>query len=377
MRRIAYLMIILLGISPLFAQLRNEFKSVKKLFDSGKISEGNAALAKLKANNEDERAFIMYYIGFAKMDSQEALNQYLATANRHSKTYYGQLAMLEAAKIYILERDLSSAQAQLKRIDSAEIVDRFFWTAKLNFERDEYAHAIANSENYLRFAPGGKEAENAYHIIVDTYIAQRKYLSAISTLSRLKKMQNIDLQHYYYKLGYANQMNGNTSEALSAYKKGYEYDKYSQLAYTIEEQLFEMRAKNAAVDISFLYPYEPLEIAIAVEETSTEISEKEEKKEEVPKIVLPPIAKDLPFKLPAKPNKGVYVQAGRFAMEANANGLTKSLRDMQVMASYYEDRLDGKQSWVVVAGPFESKKDAAITKGVLTDNGINSFVIGY
>ncbi|HHV36561.1 MAG TPA: tetratricopeptide repeat protein [Candidatus Cloacimonetes bacterium] len=372
----------LLICSVLSAQVRRDFTNVEKLFLSGKVSQASNQLSRLKPSNNEERAFTMYYAAFQKTSSSEALNQYLATSRRHPKTKYGQLAMLEAAKIYILERDMDSAQAQLRGIYSPDIIERYYWLACINFYNDEYSAAIANSDNYLRLAPKGKVAEPAAHIIVESYLMQKKYQSAISALSKVRQLPSYDRQYYHFKQGYAHEMNGNYGEALKSYQKGYELDKYSQSAFSIEERLFAMRSKNASLDISFLYPYEPLEIVEAEEELIVENNDNNQKeepevKEEKPLPELPPLIPALPEKITQKPSSGLYIQAGRFSLESNASRLVANIRKMEVNASYLEERKDKDLTWVVLAGPFADRDQAESVRLMLKDKDIDSFLTRF
>lgn len=368
--------------STLSAQIRKEFNDVEKSFLGGKISEAGSQLAKLKASNNEERAFTMYYSGFQKSNSSEALNQYLATSSRHPKTKYGQLAMLEAAKIYVLDRDMDSAQTQLRGIYSSDIVERYYWLACINFYKDEYSAATANADNYLRLAPKGKVAEPAAYIIVESYLMQKKYQSAVSALSRVRQLPNYDMQYYYFKHGYAHEMIGNYKDALSSYQKGYELDKYSQSAFSIEERLFVMRSKNAGLDISFLYPYEPLEILMPDEVAVAEENDVQQKEEpkiaDVKSIVdLPPFVSAFPEKILVKPSSGLYVQAGRFSLESNAARLVANIRNMGINASFLEERKDKELTWVVLAGPFISRDQAESVRLMFKDKDIDSFLTSF
>lgn len=373
----------MLAFGMLFAQLRKDFQIVESMFLTGNITEANERLEKLKPASGEERAFVMYYYGFQKTSSNEALNQYLATAGRHPKTKYGQLAMLEAAKIYILERDMDSAQAELRKINSPDITERFYWLACTNFYKDELSAAIANADNYLRLMPKGREAESAAYIIVDSYLEQKKYQSALSSLGRVRNIPNHDRQYFYYKQGYAHEMNASYKDALQSYQTGYEIDKYSQSAFAIEERLFEMRGKSSNLDLSFLYPYEPLEILEAeADETTVESNGSESptppvsvEKPTLPP--LPPIVLSNPEKLAAKPSEGLYVQAGRFSVETNAARLVSNIRKMGINAGYLEESKDKTLSWVVLAGPFVSRDQAESVRGIFKEKDIDSFLTTF
>jgi TolA-binding protein len=81
--------------------------------------------------------------------------------------------------------------------------------------------AIAQAENYLRLEPKGDFAENAYYLMADSYLAQKKAYSAVSTLNKLLnlKLPDTDDQYLYYRLGYAYEQSEKIVDAVAAYRQ--------------------------------------------------------------------------------------------------------------------------------------------------------------
>ena len=368
-----YFLILVCLVSSLGAQLRKEFSALENLQQRGKLDDLKEQLAKLTPSSNDEKALVSYLNAMLKKDKNDALQMHLSNADRNPKTDYGQKSMLEAAKLYILERDIAAANAQLRKITSTLILERYYWLGVCAFWQDDYNNAISHAENYLRLAPQGVQAESAYHIISDSYIAQKKYYSAITTLNKIKAIQDHDQQYLNYRIGYANELSGKPQDALQAYKTAYELNKYSQIAFSVEERLFAMRSRTPSLDLSFLYPYTPLEILTpAVPADSL-----------APVVVLPPTitlpepGTNVPLKLGSKPSKGIYLQAGRFSVEANASKLCNTIRDAKLPAVYYEDKTKSSTTWVVLAGPFVTRSDADAARTFLQSTDISSFIVQY
>jgi len=378
-RLIVFLILILLCAVGLNAQVRKDFQNLETLFEEGKTADLQKELKDLKPNKDEERALVLYLEAMLCKNIADTQTRLNSCIEKYPKTPYGQMAMLEVAKIHILEREMQKAGTLLRRINSPDIVDRFYWIAVVFYWQDDYSSAIANAENYLRLSPQGKEAESAHYLIVDSYVSQRKYQSAISSLANLQHLKEFDRQYYYYKLGMINELNSNFKEALKAFREGYELDKYSQVAFDIEERLFNMRSRTPSLDLSFLYPYTPLDIPVelASDSLDTQVGSVPEVSERLPPLNLPPIDEYLPIKLISKPLKGFFLQAGRFSVKTNAERLCRSIRDMQIPASYYEDKDQGKTTWVVLAGPFSSREQTDSARARLTSSEINSFIVQY
>ena len=364
------------------SSVRKEFQNLEELYNTGKIDELAESIGTLKPANDEERACIGFYNALLKTKTEEAIASHQLLIEKFPKSSYTQKSLLELGKIYCLERRIEEASLYLRRITSSELMERFYWLALCAWWQDDYATAINNCENYLRLEPRGEFAEKAYYLIADCYLAQKKAYSAVTTLNKLQnaRLPEIDEQYFYYRLGYAYEQSDKHLDAISTYRKGYELDRYSQVADLIEDRLLEIKSRKPNVDISFLYPYPKLQIVIAQESAQDTLLQVQKIE---PKSASPvPVSKietkqDTPVKLKEKPKDGYWLQAGRFSLENNANRLVINIRLLNIPAAYYEETSGGKKSWVVVCGSFPDRTQAEEAKELLATNNINSFITAY
>jgi len=386
---LALALILTLVSAPLCSVLRKEFGELDRLFATGKLDELSEALSGLKPANDDERAALGYYNAMLKTKAADFLKAHQSVAQQFPSSPHAQKSLLEIGKTLLLERELDEAKTTFRKIVSSELMERFYWLALCAWWQDDYQAAIDNAENYLRLDSSGEYAESAHYLIANSYLEQKKAYSAVSTLGKLQKLKlpELDEQYLYYRLGYAYEQSDKLVDAVSAYQKGYEMDKYSQVAYLIEDRLFELRTRSRNIDISFLYPYSLLQIALESEDQAAadSLKIKPDNPAYQPPVLNPPSLPtpgiqtnpNAPVKLKSKPAEGYWLQAGRFSMEANANKLVVNIRLMNLPAAYYEDIQGGKKSWVVLCGSFADKTTAENAKQSLADQKINSFITFY
>ncbi|MDD3563770.1 MAG: hypothetical protein PHR32_08865, partial [Candidatus Cloacimonetes bacterium] len=141
-----FIILILFGSMGLFAQVGKDFSDLEKLYQSGQLSQVKSSLSTLKPRRDEEKALVGYYSALCQKTKTEVLAGLVTVADSYPKTSYGQLAMLEAAKIHILEREIPRAQALLRGISSADIIERFYWLAVTYYWQEDYSAAIANAE---------------------------------------------------------------------------------------------------------------------------------------------------------------------------------------------------------------------------------------
>lgn len=372
-------MLMMLVVIGLHAGLRKDFLDAVQLYDKGKLDEFQDALGNLQATNDDERACLVYYHSMLKQQSTDALAGFQQVIAKYPGTEYAQMSLLEAGKLQILERDIDAAKASLRKISSTKLMERFYWLALCAWWEDDYEGAINNAENYQRQAPKGEFTESSTYIIAESYLVQKKAYSAITVLNKLLSMKLVDVDEQYllYRLGYAYQMSDKYIDALGYYQRGYEMNKYSQVAYLIEDRLFELRSKNKNIDISFLYPYSLLEIATETDTPPLSSPTPTPTPQISPSTPVTPVSAGDPVKLKGKPSAGYWIQAGRFSQEANANKLVVNIRLLNLPAAYYEDVSAGKKTWVVVSGVYEEKAKADSARTLLVSKDINCFVTQY
>ncbi len=358
---------LLLALLPLTAagvEFRKEFQALETLYQQGELGELSSQLYKTAAKNDEERALQTYLSAMLKQGRDEILILLQQAIDRYPSTHYGQLGMLELAKLHILERQIPPAETLLQKIRSADLPQRHYWLAQCAQYKDDHSATIAHGENYLKADPAGKLAEDTHYLIASAYRSQNKFYSGIATLEKLRALpgQPKNKQYFHYLLGRLHQLNGNAAEALLNFKSGFEQNRKSQLAFEIEDRLFELKRQyGPAIDLSFLYPYTALDLPELVQ--MPDPSE------------LPPLAEadqNAPARLDNKPS-GLFVQAGRFGSEANAGKLTSRIRGLNLKASYFEDRANKTVPWVVVSGPYSSQSEADSARRILQSNSIDCF----
>ncbi len=366
-----YLAVLLLLICcpALSSNLRKDFSDAEAQYQSGAINEFASLLLKLKPNSDTERAFILYYSAIIDKDTVDMTAKLDQLVKTLPQTYYGQLGLLLLAKNAILDRKITEASTYLRKITHADITERLYWQAFCAYQDGEMNSTITHAENYLRLSGRGAYIEEAHYLIAEAYIRQRKYSSAVSTLNKFKALDGYptDQQYFHYKLGYSLEHQGSIEDALHVYEQGYKINKLSQLAYQIEDRLFEMRSRHGnAIDLGFLYEYTDLSIVREIQQGSTEI------RPGSPTQTTIPMPQEL--KLLAKPTHGMYLQAGRLSHEQNTIRLVNQIRDLGITSAYYEDKQNNKVTWVVLCGPFAQRVEADNARAVLIDNGIECFV---
>ena len=367
---LAFVLLALVSTS-LHANMRKNFKALETSYERGRINEIASQISTLKPSSNEEKAFVLFLRAMVENKSSQVSSNYLQQAiSSYPNTKYGQLCMLQQAKLFVLERRAEEAKTMLDKINSSQIPERYYWLAVCEEMADRPSSVISNAENYQRLQSRGEYLEESYYLIVNAYMGQGKFQSAISTLSKLAAIKGYptDAQYFHYLLGLAYQRAGNWQEALSNYQQGMEITRYSQVAYMIEDQIFELKAKHGSkVDLSFLYPYQKLEILEA--ETS------EETEQQVVEIETPPA--DTPLKLTGKPGRGLYLQTGRFGVEANARSIAHRIRGLKLPSGYYEDRSRKDVPWVTFSGPFKTAAEQDQALNILKENQIDCFKIRH
>lgn len=370
MHKLTKLIVLLLCMfqMSLYANLRKEISDIETLYNRGDLDAMAGALLNLKPVNDEERAFVLFYTAMSDKSLATASVALKQLAQNFPGTIYGQRGILELVKAHVLSRNIDEAIKELRRISSNELTEKNYWQAVCSFEINDWQNAINHAENYLRLSSNPPLSEEAYYIIAESYLNLDKSHSAISTLNKLKTLQGYptDRQQFHYLLGYAFHRNQKPKDATAQYREGYLLDKYSQLAYLIEDRLFELKnTYGNQVDISFLYPY----VELSMTETSIV-----QNTEALPNGSSALPALDSPLKVASRPEGEYFIQAGRFSTEANAANLAGKIRALDVMAVYYESLHNNKASWVVICGPFGNQQDAIFAHSRLKENEIDCFI---
>jgi tetratricopeptide (TPR) repeat protein len=291
---------------------------------------------------QNKEAKNIYKKAMSEVDAAVAKTSLERLAKEYTDDYYGQSALLELAKINILQREYKLAISSLKNISNSKISEKEYWLANAYLKTGKNDKAIISAQNFIFITKDTAKAENAYLLIAEAYINQKIYKRALSTLETLRTSQYIanQIALVHFKIGFCNEMLGDFEQALRSYKKLKIDFPYHQYTYEAED-----RMKNIT--------------------GNTEVTENET------------IAGITPTKTDSKSAKGeyeVFLQVGAFSATANAENLGKKVMSLGFNFSIFPKTKNGKKLYVVAVGPFESDAlKPAISK--LKDNGLDSFVL--
>ena len=267
-------------------------------------------------------------------------------SENYTDSYYGQLALLELAKIYILERKYSKAIKSLKKIHHQEIADKQYWLAKAYLKENKLQLAVISAQIFISESNDNDKIENAYFIIAEAYIQQNMYKRAFNTLETLRTSQyiknNIPLLHF--KMGNCKEFMGKYDDALICYKKLKKDFPYHQYSYLAEDRLFELKSDDK-IDVSF---------------SNINSYRQNEPKQETEA---------------ATGKYEVYLQVGAFSSEENAIKLGKKVKRIGYNFIVFSKIKDNNKLFVVAAGPFEKDKKLKEAMKKLEKNDLKSYVI--
>lgn len=283
----------------------------------------------------------------ARAEENDFIGSYELLANEHTDSYYGQLALLELAKINILKRNYEEAVEYLKKIHLAEIRIKQYWLAKAYLKSHKYQLSIISAQIFIAESNDFDKIEIAYFIIAEGYIEQKMFQRAYNTLETLRTSKyiknNIPLLHF--KMGYCKEFLGKYEDALIHYKnlrQNYPYHKYSYIA---EDRIYNMRSGNKIdMDVTKINFYRSIE----PEEESKAATGRDLK---------------------------IYVQIGAFGSKENAEKLGKKIARLKYKYIIFPKIKNNNKLYVVAVGPFKKgeKLKNAIKK--LEENDFKTYVI--
>lgn len=314
MKKIVLILFILLSVN-LFSQNDTE---LKQLFE------------KAKASNEQSNFMPIY----------EDLSE------NYTDSHYGQLALMELAKIYILERKYSNAIKSLKMIHHQDIADKQYWLAKAYLKEDKLQLAIVSAQIFISESDDNDKIENAYFIIAEAYIQQNMYKRAFNTLETLRtsKYINNNIPLLHFKMGNCKEFMGKFEDALICYKKLKKDFPYHQYSYLAEDRLFELKNDDKInVSLSNINSYRQDEPKQETEAATGEYK--------------------------------VYLQVGAFSSEENAVKLGKKVKQIGYDFIVFPKIKDNNKLFVVAAGPFEKDKKLKEAMKKLEKNDMKPYVI--
>jgi len=266
----------------------------------------------------------------------------------HPDTFYGQTALLDLAKIELLQRNYDQALIYFKKIFHPDISTKEYWMAKCYLSKGDYDSAIISAQNYIYSSFDKEKIESSYFIIAEAYINKGLFVRALNTLKYLKNSENIqnNIPLLHYKMGYCNEKMGEYEQAITYYRKlklDFPYHEYSYLA---EDRIYDLKKENKInIDLK----------DILINETDQTVDD--------------PLTYSL-----EKGSK--YLQVGAFSKRINAENHAKEIQNT-ITSNYiiFEKIADGKSLFVVAFGPYEDDQQLKEVKQSLAVNGYNSFEI--
>ena len=362
-------------IAALNSIVKAEIQAIEDTYQDGELTKCKSLLKTTIPDNPDEKVIVMYYSALIESDTDVFKQNLQKLIDTYPKSQYTQKAFFELGNLYLLDREYDRALGYYNKITDPEQVDKHYWIAATNFQKGEYSKAIESGNQYIRYSKTNHMVEDTYYLIADSYISLNQYNNAIITLKKLLTQPEMieDEQYLRYRYGYAYEMLGNRQEALSQYQQGYAIDRFSQLAFSIEDRVFEMRYRyGSSLDLSFLYPFanNPLPDIVIMELQKAE-QEKELENQDSTAVV----TDTKPKRLDAAPDQGFYLQAGRFSQDKNAINLCDKIIVLKQNAQYYKSTQFKDVSWVVVVGPYKTQEEALTGRDLLKDSNIDSFIV--
>ncbi len=375
MKKSGFILVCFMGIilCQLFGRIRPEFQSIIDLYANGELKQCQELVTKVIAENDEERAILQYHKALLSKEIKTAKMLFREVADKYTKSKYSQLALLELGKSALLERQYQNALALLKRITSPELTEKNYWLATVYYQMNDFSAAISTGELYLRTEKSNPLSEEISFLLANAYFILNQYNNAVITLKKLlAKLDSVeDKQYLYYLLGCGYENLGNVKEALSYYKQGYEQNRYSQLAYMIEDNLFALRDKfGNAIDLNFLYPYSDIPLLdIALEANPPANGNYAQNGSQVlTETDRNPVSSD-------SLQAGIYLQAGRFSSKDNAQKLCEKINKSGIISIFHQSQQKKEISWVILCGPFPTMQEAKVAKEKLKQNNIDSFII--
>ncbi len=274
--------------------------------------------------------------------------QYEKTFMDNPDTFHGQSALLELAKIELLERNYDQALNYFKKIYHPDITSKEYWMSKCYLLKGDYDSAIISAQNFIYTSNEKDKIETSYFTIAEAYIEKGLFTKALNTLEYLRNSETIEnnIPLLHYKMGYCNEKLGNYEKALNQYKKLKLDFPYHEYTYLAEDRIYDLKANDQ----------------IEIDLKDVMINETEEKT------------------VPAKPDPddqtGRYLQVGAFGKEDNARKLAEEIKqkfDHDFIV--FLKTSNNTELYVAAFGPYPDSASIKSAKKTLTGLGYSSFEI--
>jgi tetratricopeptide (TPR) repeat protein len=377
-RKFAPQLTTLIAVCIVFVQLnalRPDFQSIISSYEKGELERCGNLINKSQPESPEESSVVLYFKAMLSTEVDSVRNHFQSLISTYPQTPYGQQAMLDLGCLSLLDREYSKALEFFNSITDPGLTEKHYWIANTYLQKGDYSNAINSGNQFIRLNRTSSRLEDTYFLVTDAYISLNQFNNAITTLKKLLSQpdQIHDEQYLRYRYGYAAEMLGYRAEAISQYRQGYEINRFSQLAYLIEDRLFEMYAgPGPSIDLSFLYPHSelpPPDIVLAEANKANKTIETENPDSTG-------IIKPEDNKIPADSTQsGLYLQAGRFSVQANADRLGERIGKLGQPTRVLKSTQFRDISWLVIVGPYQTQLNAVSAKQLLMENEIESFII--
>jgi tetratricopeptide (TPR) repeat protein len=283
-----------------------------------------------------------------RTDEQVDKAEYEKVFMENPETFYGQSALLDLAKIELLERNYDQALNYFKKIFHPEISTKEYWMAKCYLLKGDPDSAIISAQNFIYNSFDNNKIETSYFTIAEAYIDKGLFVKALNTLEYLRNSENIqnNIPLLHYKIGYCNEKLGHYEKALTSYKKLKLDFPYHEYTYLAEDRIYDLKSADK-IDVDLK--------DILINETDNEPA-----KEEIPVL----------------DGDKLYLQVGAFSKKDNAEKQAKEIQK-KFNGNYivFEKKSGGNKLFVAAFGPYDNVQKINEAKETLSDLGYNSFEI--
>lgn len=349
------------------------YADFEKNYQNGLVIDTNLSLGQNNSSALDDFYKAIYSTNdfFAKLVK-------ISKGNKNNKA--SSLANYELAKIYTLQRNFKKAKQYANKVNSNFCHEKFLVLSEIELELANYSSAIKNAQKYLQ----KKQSNRASFIVAEALRRKKKFKAAqvkfnvltkkaSSYLTPLAMLHKADC---YFEIE-------NQTKATQTLKSLIKKYPYSTCAYKAEDFLLK---KNSDEDLleKQLANIVSKSHASSIYKNKTELSVKPlQNLQKQPSQ--PPVkqqnTKNINKLLASSPStialqtKKYYLQAGAFSSKKNANKMENRIKKYGFSTTNYNKIKNGKQLFVVAAGPFNSKLEAKTAKNELNSNKINTFIL--
>ncbi|MBN2829718.1 MAG: SPOR domain-containing protein [Candidatus Cloacimonetes bacterium] len=380
MRKNSLITIVILLIFSSLMSVKARHQMIVDEFEKGNKQAVQDSLSAFKQYDSEDTAFYNLYMGKIETNLTTAETFFLKAIKEGRKGAYYEDTCLEMGKIRFFQRRYSDAVEYLQHIRS--IPEAHFWLARAYYKTGkQFERARSEAAVYISASTDDERKKLAYFTIADSWADNYRYPEAIKALNNLANAYPDMLQSQYYLLKMGNYIfkTEKPNDSYEYYKQVVSIDRFTPYAYEAEKQLYILKTMfKSSVDLSCLYPEGEIEpdkkpqVTIK-EEPIVEVPKKEEIKPEIREDIVATFEAMKPVKI-NKPEKGMYLQLGRFSVEKNANQVVEKVRNCKINSCYYIANYQDQDTFVVLAGPFATGTEAGAAKKILKELEINSFL---